>query len=121
VPISAAEHQSWAQQNEAFYRHIGGNHSQWPDWAMSVLFYTAVHEIQAALVASGSRPRNHESRMVTLREKWPTLGTLYETLFDRSKRVRYLCNRPSQMELALAEAALTQVRAEITKLNLPPY
>jgi uncharacterized protein (UPF0332 family) len=121
VPLSAAEHQSWAQRNKAFYNHIGGSHSEWPDWAMSVLFYAAVHEIQAALVVSGSRPRDHTERMAMLREKWPSLGTLYDTLFTRSKQARYLCHRPSQAELALAEAALTQVRGEIAKLNLPPY
>jgi hypothetical protein len=88
---------------------------------MTALFYAAVHEIQAALVASGSRPRSHEDRRATLREKWPTLGTLYETLFDRSKQARYLCHRHSQADLALAEMALTQVKGEITKLNLPSY
>jgi uncharacterized protein (UPF0332 family) len=120
VPISAAEHQSWAQQNEAFYQHIGGSHSQWPDWAMSALFYAAVHEIQAALVASSSRPRDHKERMVILREKWPTLGTLYETLFTRSRQARYECHRHSQADLALAEVALTQVKSEIAKLGLRP-
>ena len=121
MPISAAEHQSWAQQNEAFYRHIGGSRSQWPDWAMTALFYTAVHEIQAALVADGARPGDHKERQRVLREKWPTLATVYETLFTRSKQARYGCQRHSQADLALAEAALQQVRREIAKLGLQPY
>lgn len=121
MPISAAEHQSWAQRNEAFYNHLGGSHSEWPDWAMTALFYTVVHEIQAALVASGSRPGDHTDRKAILREKWPSLGMAYETLYTRSKQARYLCHRHSQKDLALAESALAQVRSEITKLNLPPY
>ncbi|HEV3323066.1 MAG TPA: hypothetical protein VG147_12870 [Solirubrobacteraceae bacterium] len=59
---SATEHQSWAQQNKQFYEFIGGSHSQWPDWAMTALFYAAMHEIQAALVAMSLRPKKHETR-----------------------------------------------------------
>jgi hypothetical protein len=121
VPLSATEHQSWARHNEAFYQHIGGSRSQWPDWAMTSLFYAAVHEIQAALVASRSRPRDHTERIAVLREKWPSLGTLYETLYTRSKQARYNFHRHSQADLALAEMALAQIRSEIAKLKLPTY
>ena len=88
---------------------------------MTVLFYTAMHEIQAALVADGSRPVDHTERQRVLREKWPTLATAYETLFTRSKQARYECHRHSQADLAFAEAALQQVRREIAKLGSQPY
>jgi uncharacterized protein (UPF0332 family) len=88
---------------------------------MSALFYVAVHEIQAALVSSGSRPRGHKERVVALREKWPSLGTLYEALFSRSRQARYECRHHSQAEVVLAEAALQQVKSEIAKLGLRAY
>ncbi len=88
---------------------------------MTALFYTAVHEMQAALVASGSRPADHKARIAALRAKWPSLATVYETLYSRSKQARYKCQRHSQAELALAEMSLAQARAEIAKLKLPPY
>ena len=46
-----------------------GSHSQWPDWAMTALFYAAMHEVQAALVSTGLRPREHKTRKAALRKK----------------------------------------------------
>lgn len=121
---SASEHQNWGRQNKQFYDSIGGSHSQWPDWAMTALFYAAMHEVQAALVSTGLRPREHKTRKAALREKtggWLAIAQLYESLFSQSCAARYECHRHSQLHLALAEHQLGEVQNEIAKLSLPPY
>jgi hypothetical protein len=120
----AVEHQSWSEANEAFYRDVlAGDKSPNPDWAMTVLFYAAVHAIEAALVHVGAKGRRtHTTRKEELDKRgWRTLTALYGTLYTRSLDSRYHCIRPSQMQLALAEQALSQVRAEIAALGLGPY
>lgn len=118
---SAAEHHTWAQQNEAFYTHLGGSQSQYPDWAMTVIFYVALHEIEAALVAKGSRVYSHEQRKAKLASKWPVIRQWHDFLYTRSRDARYRCQSFSANDLALAETALASIRAEIAKLNLAPY
>jgi hypothetical protein len=118
---TAAEHLAWAQENERFYQRIGGANAQFPQWAMAALFYTALHEIQAALVATNNRRRNHKDRQDVLRAMWPKIAALYDGLYTRSKAARYECVRHSSVQLIEAEMLLREVRAEIAALNLPPY
>ena len=118
---TAAEHHAWALQNETFYNELGGCQSQQPDWAMTVLYYVALHEIEAALVSDGCRVHSHEERKAKMQQKWPILRRWHDHLYQHSRDARYRCRRPSQKDLTLAEAALRGVRDEIAKITPRPY
>ncbi len=88
---------------------------------MTALFYVALHEIEAALVATNCRVHSHEQRKAKLASKWPVIRRWHDLLYTRSRDARYRCQLFSANDLVLAEAAVAGIRAEIAKLKLPPY
>lgn len=118
---TAAEHYTQAQSNEAFYRQIGGSGSNTPDWAVTALFYTVVHEVEAMfrmLNLPGSA--DHHERKGRLRRISTQLAKDYETIERMSRHARYECVKHNQMHIALAEARLPFIRQEIQNKVGPP-
>jgi len=79
---SAADHRSIAARNEAFYRDLCGQEPMRGDWAMTVLFYIAVHEVQAVIVKNRwyvkvhGRPKvpdDHGQRLTAIGENCPEI------------------------------------------------
>lgn len=66
-PPSPQDHRNQARANEQFYQSLGGQNAQFTQWAMAALFYTALHEVQAFLIAHGQRPADHRERRAVLR------------------------------------------------------
>lgn len=118
---TAAEHYTQAERNEAFYRHLGGSATPWPDWAVTALFYAALHRVQAALRSQGNDARDHHQRKAKVRAMSATLAQAYEGLQDLSEQARYDGVQHNQMRLGLAEAQLQIVRDEIANIAPPPY
>jgi hypothetical protein len=117
-----AEHYAQAQRNEAFYRRIGSSHSAQPEWAVTALFYVAVHELEAALLAlNEASPKNHAQRKAAMRQHFLPAAKDFEQLHQMSMAARYECKRHSQSDIAFAEARLTPIRQEIAKKAGPPY
>ncbi len=121
---SANAHSEQASYNEDVYRELGGVGAVRSDWALTVLFYVAVHEIQAFLVRQGAHPPpgrgwDHTARKSVLRANpdWQQLGALLERFLDQSARARYECWRPATKDLQLAEVLLQLIRDEITQLS----
>lgn len=118
-----AEHYTQAQETYALYQHIGGQNSQWPGWAATLLFYTAVQEVEAALRHLGEHPSSdHHDRKLKIQSRLPTplLGA-YTSLQSLSQDARYNGYKPSQSRLVTAELALNVVRTEIQQVAPPPY
>jgi hypothetical protein len=124
---SPREHDEQARRNEDFYRNdLGGSDATRPEWAMTALFYTAVHLIAAFMARQrpflASRgvqklPRQHVERVALLDRYWPTLAGLYRALEGWSRSARYDCARFSPEELKAAEKTVADVRAEIARLH----
>jgi hypothetical protein len=117
-----AEHYTQAQRNEAFYNRIGGSNSSDPEWAVATLFYIAVHELEAALLALGEpSPKRHQDRLAAMRANFRPAASHFETLHKMSVDARYHCKRHAQSDIAFAEARLGFIRQEIAKKAGPPY
>ena len=122
---SADRHREWAKRNRDVYDHIGGAASYWGDWAITLLFYSAVHEISAFLTehvsdlqaAGFQAPTNHKERKLILRTLWPSLAMLYEPLEQRSWGARYHCRVFAETEIKLGEGLLKKLQAEIKSLG----
>lgn len=66
----------------------------YPDWAVTVAFYTALHAIEAALAQQQLHSGSHMERRRFVRQMFPHLWTLYYRLDVFSHRARYDGFRP---------------------------
>jgi hypothetical protein len=122
---SPDEHRSWAERNERFFESIDGTESEWSDWAMTALFYAAVHEVQAFFLkhkaelaaSSFTVPDSHKCVKLVLRTLWPSLAASYASLLDQSYRARYKCRLYSESNLQAAVVQLGMLRDEIKTLG----
>ena len=104
------EHRECAAENDVFWQELDG--VKWPGWTITVIFYTALHEVQAFLMENGDDPQTHECRGAVLLEKWPDLEVPYSRLKRLSGNARYK-NLHSQQRLNEAKLLLIQVRGLI--------
>jgi hypothetical protein len=119
---TAADHYAQGQRNEAFYHQIGGSGSSHPEWAMTALFYTAVHEIEAALLKLNAPPsKDHTDRKAGVRVRLSAAAPEYEQLFRLSMDARYGCVHHGAPVLQKAEQRLAAIRAVIASVAPPPY
>ena len=121
---SAEEHRAQAAENEAFYAELRDTR---PDWALTVLFYVIVHEIQAFLadrrgtIIGYGLPwpiTNHHERKAALRRHppWARLASYYGSFEGWSRKTRYECFKPDPQRLTEMEGLLARIRAEIQQL-----
>lgn len=120
---SAPKHQQQAADNEDFYRRVlGGASASRTDWAMTTIFYTAVHEVQALIVRKGWRvrdhgqlrvPKTHEQRLRAIHRYCRQLEGDYRNLKTWSEGARYDCQTYSQTDLQAAEQVLASLRGKI--------
>jgi len=87
----SADHILQAQHNEAFYQAIDKN--TYSEWAMTVLFYAALHYINAFLDRVGIDPGGHQERdnIVQNRKELRPIWHQYRYLKNRSINARYYC------------------------------
>jgi uncharacterized protein (UPF0332 family) len=97
---SIEQHLTQATLNEAVAAMLAENQSY--DWAVTALFYAALHKVQAYLARSDLYPTSHSRREKVLASRPETepLGELYMLLRTRSEDARYNCLAFSQAEYA---------------------
>lgn len=116
---SAKGHREKAASNEAFYEELKAGSPARSDWALTALFYAAVHEVIAFLIDNeatveqyGSLPARHSERIRILNEHtpWQPLAALYKTFQIWSNRGRYTLWDPVENDLKFAELQLKMIR-----------
>lgn len=119
---SAQAHEQHAASNWDFYQSLGGTRAERGDWAMTALFYCAVHQVQAIAVRKNWKiqtedgtwqlPENHKQRGQAIRRYAKHLWATYSFLQDNSQLARYECEPFNQAQLALAERELKSLQAQ---------
>jgi hypothetical protein len=106
---TSADHLAWAAQNENAFKKM---RAKWPDWAMTALFYTALHEVQALFLDTTSdRPVQHSGRNAKINANWgASIYAPYTWLYQRSRTARYDCAMPSEAKLNEAVLSLAKFR-----------
>lgn len=109
---TSAQHLAWAKQNEKVFNSI---RAKWPDWAATLLFYVAVHEVQALILdMTGERPETHTDRNLLIRRRWRrSVWEPYEHLMQLSRDARYECHKPTDGQMNDAVLALTKFRIAV--------
>ena len=59
-----------------------------PEWQVTILFYSALHYVDAFLATQGTHPKSHHERF-GLVSNLTDVARYYETLFKRSMNARY--------------------------------
>ena len=75
-------------------------------WAITALFYSALHRLNAYLTQEVRRPTSHDLRDRLIALELPEVADYYLALKQRSERARYWPD--AQMTALDAEAALAQ-------------
>lgn len=93
------DHLQLAQRNHHFYQELRreGRHL---DWAVTVLFYVALHLVAAYATAHGETlADNHEVIRRYVRSDLAGIERHYRLLFDRSRDTRYYGWMPGEQDL----------------------
>lgn len=108
-----ADHIRQWHHNRAFLRTI---EPEFPDWAVTVSFYTALHAVDA-LLKHDKVPGivSHETRNATLgrTNRYKKIWKVYQPLYDLSRTIRYLA-RPARW------VAWEKVEGEVFRRYLYP-
>ena len=120
-------HLSQADKNEKFYLAICSSNAlseQFTDWAVVVLFYSALHYVDAFLDTEEIHPRTHteRNRLVSRKHQISDIYPNYLSLHDRSIDARYnlVCFPLSAVERLWQEHYQTVKRHILDFLDVPP-
>jgi hypothetical protein len=107
-----------AQHDEEFVASLGVDPGRFTDWAVTGLFYSAVHYIEAYFARGNRHSGDHRARDS---EIWRDgqLKRLYEPyneLKNHSITARYLVRTPTAQDLADSRQSLRAIKTEILKL-----
>jgi len=114
------EHISKAERNEKFAETVAK--TAYLDWAVTIIFYAALHYVDAILAASSIHPDNHTQRddaigtnatLLKVRSEYRTLETL-------SQNARYRAMKIDGNDFAEAQRNFTVIRVHLrSRMKLP--
>ncbi|MGH7331871.1 MAG: hypothetical protein ACREKS_03810 [Candidatus Rokuibacteriota bacterium] len=108
------DHLGQARHNAQFYATI--DKATFRDWAITVLFYTGLHYIDAVLAGNNIHPSKHNMRdkpVTTVKELRP-IAIDYFALKNRSFNARYEPpTKYTDKDVSDSEGHLARIRAEM--------
>lgn len=89
---SKQKHVCQAAKNERFYDHFDLDHTEFLDWAVTALFYSLVHYVDAFLALHQYHPPDHKRRtnLIATEVHLKSIYCKYRQLKDQSEHGRYL-------------------------------
>src|SRR5947207_3319809 len=87
-----SDHLEQAQRNRTFAERLL---REWRDdetaiqWTVTVVFYAAVHHVDAYPSEFGQHPKSHEQRRYLLQTASDDVNVAYRSLYDASRQARY--------------------------------
>lgn len=127
--MDTSSHIRKAERNEQFYNSNNFNSSSFNEWGTVILFYSAMHYVDALLAQQSGlppqrqHPTNHQIRNSVVANSL-TLGCIYKdykSLHDRSRDARYSdISFPYTVLNSLKTAHFEPIKSHVrTSLNLP--
>lgn len=117
---STDEHIKQAKHNEEFAGSFDKKKSPYLDWALTGIFYSAVHYIEALLAVKGKHPKHHGQRTTYL-ELYinnDKVFDAYDDLKTDSEAARYRCKKIGEKELDESKIKLDDIKQTFKK-DLP--
>lgn len=80
------------------------------EWVPTLIFYTAIHLVEAALAVEGIHPQGHTARANAIEDEWGDAASdLFESLRDLSEQWRYSGRPPTAEDVAAAKLWASQL------------
>jgi hypothetical protein len=109
------QHSDWAERNEQFADSLDLSTNIGVNWAITALFYAALHYVDAYLSSRGKREADHERREWVIQND-PILSEIwqpYRYLKHLSREARYEIAPYTEVEFRKAKQRLQQVKKYI--------
>ena len=115
---SQREHAFQVLHNREFLDTLDLGDSPFLDWAVTVIFYTAVHLVEQFLAHKGQDLLSHETRerFISQSADLKPIWSVYRELKYQSERARYLMARFQPDEVRKLGGKLRQVETHIEGL-----
>jgi hypothetical protein len=117
-PPTPADHLGKAEQNKKFGLGMISTHPTSAGWALTALFYSAVHFSEAYFLKIAKRITNHQDRFDAIRSD-PTLRRIYGQymhLYDYSYNARYTLKVHGKADVEKAKPSLEAVEQHFKSL-----
>jgi hypothetical protein len=111
---TAEDHKLQAEHNRRFLETI--DREGFPDWAATVIFYTALHLVQMLFRTKGDVGGSHYRRNATLRRQYLSVWREYQPLYTFSRLSRYQCMEMKSEYVPYLERRLDRVERAIERL-----
>ena len=117
---STDEHLRQAKQNEGFVDSFDLKSSPYLDWALTGIFYSAVHYIEAVLAINGKHPIVHSQRntWICMYINNSDIYDAHRDLKDDSRDARYKCITVSEIKVNESKMKLEDIKKDL-KTFLP--
>lgn len=119
------QHREQATRNGEFWMGMDIQTTAYREWAVTVMFYEAVHWIEAYLATQSCHSSSHHNRSSNI-ARYPklradaTLAADYDTLRVESENARYWCHQHTAAQVTTDLVPLvTHIRTTVKGL-LPP-
>lgn len=112
---AAKDHLDWAERNEQFAKSLDLSDCVSVNWAITAVFYAALHYVDAFFAARSDKPFFHTQRGSKIRDT-PELALIwsdYRRLKDISREARYNLAPYTQVEFENALKRLEKVRSQV--------
>jgi hypothetical protein len=114
---SSRDHRTQATRNRRFYSDVvGGRDAQYDEWAITAIFYYALHRVDDYLANLPARihPDDHKQRRAALRQHCRNALPIWDRLLNASIEARYKCLHFSPDEIDKYERdAVTELPARL--------
>ena len=105
------EHRRQAEHNLKFLGAI--DVELFPDWAATIVFYTAVHLAEMLFKKQGGSSGSHRKRNQSLRRRYPHVWRHYQPLYAFSRLSRYWCMKVAAEHVPYLTRRLRRLQTEI--------
>lgn len=112
------QHLQKAQHNEDFVASLGADPGRFTDWAITGLFYSALHYVEACFALKQRHSADHRARDSDIWRDAQLRGlyTSYSELKNYSVTARYQMRTVTAQDFADCRLALNAIRTGILKL-----
>jgi hypothetical protein len=110
------EHLKKAQNNESLAGALNITVSHCAEWAVTMLFYSALHYVDSFLAGKETHPLNHDSRDSEIENNGTLTGIYkdYRRLKDMSRAARYEIPDYSELDVNKARARLRNIKNHLS-------
>lgn len=112
---SLDEHLRQAEHNERFVDIFDLKSSPYLDWALTGIFYSAIHYVEAALATRAKHPLSHSERntLIHLYIKNNDVYDDHRDLMEDSRDVRYKCITISEVAINESKLKLRNIKTNL--------